>query len=62
MTGDRGQVTGDRYAGDFLLGNGDTIRIGQEIQCLPYVGFFLSVGMAHLVIFSTLMYCNRESM
>ena len=24
-----------------LYGNGDTIRIGQEIQCLPYAGFLL---------------------
>ena len=23
-----------------LHGNGDTIRIGREIQCLPYAGFF----------------------
>ena len=23
-----------------LHGNGDTIRIGREIQCLPYAGFY----------------------
>ena len=25
-----------------IYGNGDTIRIGQEIQCLPPAGFFLN--------------------
>ena len=26
-----------------LHGNGDTIRIGQEIQCLQYAGFFVCI-------------------
>ena len=26
-----------------LHGNGETIRIGREIQCLPYAGFLLSI-------------------
>ena len=26
-----------------LHGDGDTIRIGLEIQCIPYAGFFLFI-------------------
>ena len=26
----------------YIFSNGDTIRIGQEIQCLRYAGFFYS--------------------
>ena len=30
---------------DFFYGMGATIRIGREIQCLPYAGFFVVVSI-----------------
>ena len=35
----------------FLLhGNGDTLRLGREIQCLPYAGFFSLLFLSDKVV------------
>ena len=39
-----------QYLKKRIHGNGDTIRIGHEIQCLPYAGFFEQISIGKLSV------------